>query len=83
LQYEFADFFSLHFQDEESLERVEEEEVVEVEHVGQKEDLEVAGLEETPNRGQDSKEEKDEQEDKEEEEEGHEEGVGLEDEGGG
>jgi hypothetical protein len=76
LQYEFADFFSFHFQDEESLER---EEVVEVEHVGQKEDLEVAGLEETPNRGQDSKEEKDEQEDK----EGHEEGVGLEDEGGG
>jgi hypothetical protein len=81
LQYEFADFFSFHFQGEESLEREEEEVVVEVEHVGQKEDLEVAGLEETPNRGQDSKEEKDEQE--EEEEEGHEEGVGLEDEGGG
>jgi hypothetical protein len=78
LQYEFTNFFSFHFQDEESLEREEE-----VEHAGQKEDLEVAGLEETPNRGQDSKEEKDEQEDKEEEEEGHEEGVGLEDEGGG
>jgi hypothetical protein len=45
------------FYDEESLGREEE-----VEHVGWQEDLEVVGLEETSNRGQDSEEEDDKEE---------------------
>jgi hypothetical protein len=80
LQYEFTDFFSFYFQDEESLGREEE-----VEHAGLEEDVEVAGLEKTSNGGQDSVEEEDEEEDKghDEEEEGHEEGAWLDDEGVG
>jgi hypothetical protein len=58
------------FQDEESLGREDE-----VEHAGWKEDLEVAGLEETSDGGHDSEEE--------DEEEGHEEGAGLDNEGVG
>jgi hypothetical protein len=75
LQYEFTNFFSFHFQDEESLGREEE-----VEHAGREEDVEVAGLEGTSNGGQDSVEDEDERNN---EEEGHEEGVGLDDEGVG
>jgi hypothetical protein len=79
LQYEFTDFCSFHFQDEESLGREEE-----VEHVGREEDLEVAGLEETSDGGQDFVEEEDEEEDgHDDEEEGHEESAGLDDEGVG
>jgi hypothetical protein len=47
----------------------------EVEHAGWKEDLEVAGLEETSDGGHDSEEE--------DEEEGHEGGAGLDNEGVG
>jgi hypothetical protein len=79
LQYEFIDFFSFHFQDEESLGWEEE-----VEHAGREEDLEVVWLEETSDGGQDSVEEDDkEEEGHDEEEEGHEEGTGLDDDGVG
>jgi hypothetical protein len=65
LQYELTDFFTFHFQDEESLGREEE-----VEAAGLEEDLEVVGLEETSNGGgQDF------------EEEGHEDVAGLDDKG--
>jgi hypothetical protein len=50
LQYEFTNFFSFHFQREE-----------EVEHTGQEEDLEVVGLEETSDGGQDSMEDEEEE----------------------
>jgi hypothetical protein len=55
----------------------------EVEHAGREEDLEVVGLEETSEGGQDSEEEDEEEVEGHEEEEGHEEGAGLEDEGVG
>jgi hypothetical protein len=50
LQYEFTNFFSFHFQDEESLGWEEE-----VEHAGREEDLEVVGLEETSDGGRGGK----------------------------